>query len=78
MIYPNPSKGEFNVIFSSLLTSGVTILIHDLTGKNIYAREFPSAPIFNESIQMGAVQAGVYLLTVIDGYKRTVQKIVIE
>lgn len=78
MIYPNPSKGEFNVIFSSVLTSGVTILIHDLTGKNIYAREFPSAPIFNESIQMGAVQAGVYLLTVIDGYKRTVQKIVIE
>ena len=77
MVYPNPTKGDFCVLFSSKYTSGVTILVHDLLGRKVYEKEFPSSAIFNEMIQLNAMQSGIYLLTIIDGYNTTVKKIAI-
>lgn len=77
LVYPNPSKGDFVVLFSSTFSTGVTISVHDLLGKKIYEKDFPSAPIFNEAIQLNRVQAGVYLVTIVDGPTTTVKKIVI-
>jgi subtilisin-like proprotein convertase family protein len=78
LIYPNPNQGEFNVIFFSEFTSGVTILVHDLLGRKVYEKGFPSAPLFNEPIQLNTIQAGIYLLTIIDGNTTTVKKLVIH
>ncbi len=78
MVFPNPNNGEFNVVFFSLFNSGVTIILHDLTGKKVYENNFPSAPIFAESIQINGIQSGVYLLTVIDGYTKKVKKIIVN
>jgi subtilisin-like proprotein convertase family protein len=78
MVYPNPNQGDFVVLFSSQFNSGVTIIIHDLLGKKIYEKGFPSAQLFNEAIHLESVQAGMYLLTVIDGPTTTVKKIIIN
>ncbi|WP_229318128.1 reprolysin-like metallopeptidase [Flavobacterium ammoniigenes] len=78
MVYPNPNQGDFVVLFSSQFNSGVTIIIHDLLGKKIYEKGFPSAQLFNEAIHLESVQAGMYLLTVIDGSTTTVKKIIIN
>ena len=78
MVYPNPNQGDFVVLFSSQFNAGVTIIVHDLLGKKIYENGFPSAPLFNEAIHLESVQAGMYLLTVIDGPTTTVKKIIIK
>lgn len=75
MVYPNPTDGDFAVLFSSKFNSGVTIIIHDLLGKKIYQKEFQSAPLFNETIQLNFLQAGMYLVTIIDGYDVTYKKL---
>jgi subtilisin-like proprotein convertase family protein len=78
MMYPNPNQGDFIVLFSSQFSSGITIIVHDLLGKKIYEKKFPSAPLFNEAIHLDSVQTGMYLLTVIDGSTTTVKKIIIN
>ena len=77
LVYPNPTKGDFCVLFSSQYTSGVTILVHDLLGRKVYEKDFPSATLFNETVQLGNIQAGLYLLTIIDSYNTTVKKLAI-
>ena len=77
LVYPNPTKGDFCVVFTSKYSSGVTILVHDLLGRKVYEKEFLSAALFNETIQLGNIQAGIYLLTIIDGYNTTVKKVAI-
>jgi subtilisin-like proprotein convertase family protein len=77
LVYPNPTKGDFCVLFSSQYNSGVTILVHDLLGRKVYGKDFPSATLFNETVQLGNIQAGIYLLTIIDGYNTTVKKLAI-
>lgn len=77
LVYPNPTKGDFGVLFSSKYNSGVTILVHDLLGRKVYEKEFSSAPLFNETIQLVNIQTGIYLLTIKDGYDTTVKKLII-
>lgn len=78
LLYPNPSKGDFSVLFSSKFLSGVTILIHDLTGKKIYEQNFQSVPLFNEIISLNNVQSGNYFVTIKDSYTTTVKKLIIN
>jgi len=77
MVYPNPTNGDFGVLFSSKFSSGVTIQLHDIAGKKVYEKEFPSAPLFNETIQLNGIQSGIYLLTITDSYNTSVKKVVI-
>lgn len=76
MIYPNPTQGDFVILFSSIFNSGVTITVHDIMGKKVYEKIFPSSPLFNEFIQLNSLQSGVYFVTVIDSYTTTVKKII--
>jgi len=78
VMYPNPNKGVFNVRFTSQSTDGVKVLVHDLLGRKLFEKNYENESNFNENIQLKNVQAGLYLLTVIDGERREVKKIVIQ
>lgn len=78
VLYPNPNKGNFNIQFSSTSTTGVTVFVHDILGRKIFENKFENASSFNQNIQLTNAQAGIYLLTVIDGDRKEVKKIVIE
>ncbi|MFV5690510.1 reprolysin-like metallopeptidase [Flavobacterium sp. LT1R49] len=78
VFYPNPNKGNFNLKFTSDSTSTIKVLVHDLLGRKIFEKEYGIQQNFNENIQLKNVQSGLYLLTVIDGDKKEVRKIVIE
>jgi subtilisin-like proprotein convertase family protein len=78
VVYPNPNKGVFNVRFTSQSTDGVKVLVHDLLGRKLFEKQYENKGEFNESIQLKNIQAGVYLLTVIDGDRKEVRKIVIQ
>lgn len=78
VLYPNPNKGNFNVQFTSTLSDGVKVLVHDLLGRQLFEKKFESNTNFNENIQLQNAQPGLYLLTVIDGERKDVRKILIE
>lgn len=78
VLYPNPNKGNFNIQFTAVSTAGVKVLVHDLLGRKLFENKFESNSNFNENIQLKNVQPGLYLLTVIDGDRKEVRKIVIE
>ena len=78
VVYPNPNKGNFNIQFTATSSAGVKVLVHDILGKKLFENEFQNKSNFNENIQLENAQPGIYLLTVLDGSRKEVRKIVIE
>ncbi|MNR40283.1 hypothetical protein D3C85_1585580 [compost metagenome] len=75
---PNPNKGSFTIQFQSKSNEGVKVFVHDILGKKVYENTFESTSDFNQNIQLQNVSAGIYLVTVVDGDRRTVKKIVVN
>ncbi len=75
---PNPSSGNFTIQFKERSKNNVKIAINDLLGQNVFNKELMPSENLDEKIELNNVQLGVYLLSIIDGDKRTVKKIVIE
>jgi len=78
VVYPNPNNGNFNIQFNSSSINGVKVLVHDMRGRVIYDNSFANSAVFNENIQLNNAQTGMYLLTVTDGDRKEVKKIVVE
>lgn len=77
VLYPNPNKGSFTIQFTTESKAGVQVFVHNVLGKRIYLNTFESTPSFKQDIQLSDVAAGMYFVTVIDGDKRTVKKIMV-
>ncbi|WP_322550961.1 reprolysin-like metallopeptidase [Flavobacterium psychraquaticum] len=77
-LYPNPNNGSFNVQFTSDSGNEIKVNVHDMRGREIYNKSFANTGLFNESLQLNKAQAGIYLVTIQDGAKKEVKKIVIE
>ncbi|MDD2673673.1 MAG: zinc-dependent metalloprotease family protein [Flavobacterium sp.] len=78
VVFPNPNKGNFNVQFTTKSDAEVKVMVYDLLGRKLFENDFKNKSNFNENIQLKNVYAGVYLLTVSDGERKEVRKIVIE
>lgn len=76
--YPNPNKGVFYVQFTSDSINEVKVVVHDLLGRKLFEKQYEKKSNFNESIQLKNIQSGVYFVTVIDGNRKKVKKIVIQ
>ena len=77
-IYPNPNNGTFNIKFDSSSTNNINVAVHDIRGRQVYDKKYSNSGIFDETIQLNNLQSGVYLVTVQEGNKKEVKKIVIE
>jgi len=77
-LYPNPNKGTFTIQFESKSNDGVKVFVHDILGKKVYENTFEATSDFNQNIQLQNVSPGIYLVTVIDGDRRTVKKIIVN
>lgn len=77
-VYPNPNKGSFNIELQSDSSSVINVSVTDLRGRQIFDRKFANNGTFNQTINLENTQSGVYLVTITDGIKKTVKKIVIE
>ncbi|TYB74130.1 T9SS type A sorting domain-containing protein [Bizionia saleffrena] len=76
-IYPNPNNGEFNVKFNAT-SSNVSLELFDIRGRSVYTQGFNNSGAFNETINVGNVQSGMYLLNVNDGSRTFTKKIIVE
>ena len=77
-LYPNPNNGNFNIQFNSTSGNEIKISVNDIRGREIFNQSYNNNGFFNETLQLDNVQNGVYLVTVQDGAKKEVKKIVIQ
>lgn len=77
-LYPNPNSGNFTVQFNSDSINNVNIAVHDIQGRLIFNKKYNNTGLFNQNIELNNTQAGIYLVTVQDGDKKVVKRIVIE
>lgn len=77
-IYPNPNNGSFNIEFNSDSNNEIKVNVHDIRGREVYQKSYSNNGLFNESLELKNVQSGIYLVTVQDGAKKEVKKIVIQ
>lgn len=77
-LYPNPNNGTFNLSFDAESTNPVEVSVFDLSGREIYTKRYTNQSLFNESIDLGAIQSAVYLLKVKNGNKSITKKLVVE
>lgn len=77
-LYPNPNNGDFTVKFTSVSTNDIKVNVHDMRGRQVYEKSFSNTGAFNQNINLSKVQAGIYLVSIIDGAKKTVKRIVVE
>lgn len=74
---PNPNNGVFNVNFNAF-DKAVDISVYDMQGRSVYQHSYVANGAFSETVDLGTVQSGVYLVTVTNGSKKEVRKIVIK
>ncbi|MDU8886786.1 zinc-dependent metalloprotease family protein [Yeosuana sp. MJ-SS3] len=77
-VYPNPNRGEFNVRLNSTSGEAITINAYDIRGRKIYNNRFEQFGYFNEAIDLGQVQSGIYLIHVSDGLSTQVKKVIVK
>lgn len=75
-IYPNPSKGEFVIQLTSSLHSKISVKINDISGREIYKNDFKNEGVFNQNLKLNNLQNGIYVITVTDGNKKSVRRII--
>lgn len=78
VLYPNPNKGNFNIQFTSDSGNEIKVNVHDMSGREIFKKAYVNNGLFDESLQLHNAQAGIYLVTIQDGTKKEVKKIVVE
>ena len=77
-LYPNPSKGNFNIKFNNGTSNDIKVNVYDMRGRIIFENNYSNQVAFNENIQLNNAEAGVYLVSVTDGNQKIVKRIVIE
>jgi hypothetical protein len=75
-VYPNPSKGIFNISLGNLQPTGIEV--YDLTGKKVYAKNEIAISNFETKIDLSSVTQGIYFVKIIDNNQSTVKRIIKE
>lgn len=78
LVYPNPNDGNFNIQFSNSTAEFVRVQVYDMAGRTIFEKKFNVQGDFNENIELNTVQAGVYLVSIFDGERTHVKRIIIN
>ena len=77
-LYPNPNNGTFTINFDANNLNPVEVKVFDLRGREVYSNNYTNQSLFNETVDLGAIQSAVYLLKVKNGSKSITKKIVID
>lgn len=77
-LYPNPNKGSFTVTFLSNSSNDIDVHVFDIRGREVYKETFSNTGSFNQNINLEDVRTGIYLVSIIDGAKKVMKKIIIE
>jgi hypothetical protein len=78
-LYPNPNNGLFTLVLESDAIRDLGIVVYDLAGRNVYARELNlSAGKWSGQVDLGNVAKGVYILRLRSGSMTDFRKVIVE
>lgn len=79
-LYPNPSKYQATLDFTTNKNEEVSYVLYDLQGKKILSKELGNIPSgsHNQDIELDSISNGIYILNVKIGDKETSIKLVKE
>lgn len=77
-LYPNPNNGNFTIQFTPTSGADVKVGVYDMRGREVFNKSYQNSSLFNQTLQLNNLQAGIYLVNVQDGQRKIVKKIVIE
>jgi len=76
-MYPNPSTGVVQLVFSELETKSISVQVTDLTGKSVYDSQFENTS--SEKIDLTHLKKGTYLVSIsINGLKPESKLLILE
>jgi len=78
VVFPNPNKGNFAIQYTSPVAHDVTITVHDIRGRKVFENKYTNTGLFYQNVQLENAQAGLYMVTVQDGAKRMVKKVMVN
>lgn len=77
-LFPNPNKGDFTLSFTSDNFSDIVIDVHDISGRKVFNDKFSSTGTFNQNINLNKVQSGIYLVSITNGDKKSIKRIIVQ
>jgi subtilisin-like proprotein convertase family protein len=77
-VFPNPNKGNFAIQYTSPVAHDVTITVHDIQGRKVFENKYTNTGLFYQNVQLTNAESGVYMVTVQDGDKRMVKKVMVN
>lgn len=77
-IYPNPSKGKFNISLKPIYGNTVEVEVYDLQGRLVHNEKFDAASSMDQQVEMNNVESGLYILRVKNGEYTVNKKLVIK
>ncbi|OIQ15987.1 MAG: hypothetical protein BM557_10545 [Flavobacterium sp. MedPE-SWcel] len=77
-LYPNPNNGNFTVRYNTASSSDVSVMVYDIRGRQLLNKTYENTGLFEQSIDLGATEAGIYLVTVQEGGDKITKKIVVQ
>jgi len=78
-LFPNPTKGDFNLRFDVVNTNKVSVQLFDIRGRLVGEKNYFDTPsTFSETISFDNTSAGLYLLKITNGNIQTTRRLIIE
>ncbi len=77
-LYPNPNTGTFSVSFNSDSGEVISVSVHDIQGRQILSKQLANTGNVNEVVTLPNVQAGMYLVTIQDGNRKEVKRVIVQ
>ena len=78
LILPNPNNGSFTLELKSNTSNDISVNIYDIRGREIHNQVYISNGDFKQSIELGNIESGLYLVMVLDGERKTTKRIIVE
>ena len=78
-VFPNPSNGNITVYYSGLNTGNATLIVTDIAGRQVYnALVSVTKGIGTQSVDLSALNAGIYIVKLTAGSETCIRKIEIN
>ncbi|HPF98398.1 MAG TPA: T9SS type A sorting domain-containing protein, partial [Mangrovimonas sp.] len=79
-LFPNPNNGEFTIKFKTISGQDqIGVQVSDIRGRTVFNNMYATnGTEFNQTINLGQLQSGMYLVNVNDGQRKITKKIVVE
>ncbi|MEG0137337.1 MAG: T9SS type A sorting domain-containing protein, partial [Cetobacterium sp.] len=77
-LFPNPNNGSFTVKFNSVTGREIRMAVYDIRGRQLLNKAVTNTGLIEETLFIGGVGAGVYLVNIQDGDSMITKKIIIE